>query len=354
MALLDFLKTQPNEQGQSQWDWGGKILPGLAAIAGASGSMLNGIQQGNEAAMNRRRQSNLDAWNKMIQDEQMKKLQRENATVDITPTMGEQFKGTKYEPFVWNPGETKTQSTTDYLSNVGIANPGGVNLTGQVTTEKPESLKETSMNRNEYLGMVNDVEAQKAAKNATDLKALMERQKSDTQAGKDEESRRRWEEQQKLERERLGLGWFNATKSQDETEKDPLLLGYKDLSVIAGKKDKYGTPDTTQKETLSKRYSSAIRENIDNPEMVQQYIDRYNLLNSTGYTLENWRNQAKKQYNPASNMPLIAGKNGKNHSTNSKANGNQQSSHGKVVKTGMYNGKKVIQYEDGTIEYDKS
>ena len=320
MALLDFLKTQPNEQGESQWDWGGKILPGLAAIAGASGSMLNGIRQGNEMAAERRRQSNLDAWNKMIQDEQMKKLQRENATVDITPAMGEQFKDTKYEPFVWNPAETKTQSTQDYLTNVGVMNPGGFNLTGEVTTEKPESLKETSMNRNEYLGMVNDVEAQKAAKYAADLKAWMEQQKFDAQSGKSDEDKRRWEEEQKLARERLNLGWFNANKDQDLTKKDPLLIGFKDLSVISGKKDKFGAPDKTQKTNLSKQYSAAIRSNLNNPEKVKEYIDRYNLLNGTGFTIDNWKVQAKEDYNALTGTPT--GKKGN-------ASSNQTASSGK-------------------------
>jgi len=351
MALLDFLKTQPNEQGQSQWDWGGKILPGLAAIAGASGSMLNGIQQGNEAAMNRRRQSNLDAWNKMIQDEQMKKLQRENATVDITPTMGEQFKGTKYEPFVWNPGETKTQSTTDYLSNVGIANPGGVNLTGQVTTEKPESLKETSMNRNEYLGMVNDVEAQKAAKNATDLKALMERQKSDTQTTKDAEDKRRWEAEQKLD-------WYNATKDKSNKSKEPTPEQRKYMESIASTAGQYRSQND---------YLADLSRNRD--KVIQQIgVDGYQRLvkDATDNVGTIWNvNKGVKdtkgntilvggQYKQGQGSPMAPLFGGSPRTLISGKSSNQQSSHGKVVKTGMYNGKKVIQYEDGTIEYDKS
>lgn len=301
-SLLDFLKTKSDDnQNKNQFDWGGKIIPLAMMIGGAGANLMSGYQQGRQNVIDQKRQANLDEWNKMIQDEQLKKLQRENATVDITPAMGEQFKGTKYEPFIWNPGETKTQSTQDYLSSLGITNPGGTNLTGQITTEKPESLKTTSMNKQEYLNMVNDIEAQKAAKNAADLKAMLEQQKSENQAAKDAEGKRRWEAEQ-------NLAWYNATKGQDQTKKDPLLLGYKDLGAIVGKKDKYGAPDTTAKDALSNQYSSAIRSNINDPEKVQQYIDRYNFLNGTGYTYENWVKQAQKEYNPANNRPLIANK----------------------------------------------
>lgn len=394
MGLLDFLKTQPNEQGQSQWDWG-KIAP-LAAIAvGTSGSMLNGIQEGNERAQERKRQANIDAWNKMIQDEQLKELQRRNATIDITPAMGEQFKGTKYEPFIWNPGETKTQSTQDYLKNVGVMNPGGINLTGQITTEKPESLKETSMNRNEYLGMVNDIEAQKAAKDAADMKVWLEQQKSD-------EEKRRWEAEQELRRKRLEIERIRAAKGdKPPTFTENLLKQYRaeepltsdaaghklPVSVQDYARKNFGDPgertfmfeqtgDTNYlnpgrtvygmqkgldinadrylaqynqanpKSTLTGAIDSAISNPNIPKQTVQALIDRYNTnhgkTGKNATTYEQWQKGAQTRQG-------LAGKGGNKPS--GQTNNNNKSSHGKVIQTGTYDGKKVVKYEDGFIEY---
>lgn len=236
MALLDFLKTQSNNQNQSnQWDWGGKIIPLAMMIGGAGANMMNGYQQGRQSAMDQKRQSNLDEWNKMIQDEQLKKLQRENETVDITKAMGEQFKGTKYEPFIWSPAETKTQSQEDYLAGLGIVNQGGTNLTGSQTIEKPESLRTTSMNKQDYLSMVNDVEGQKATKEAADLKALLEQQKLDAQTRKEDEDRRRWEKEYLLDEERVSQGWVN----KDNKPKEPSPEQRKYMESIASTAGQY-------------------------------------------------------------------------------------------------------------------
>jgi hypothetical protein len=299
----------------AEWDWNGikdVAKNVLSAYVSTSPYTSDAFYKAEEA----KRQKNLDAWNELVRNEELKRLQRQNETVNLTPESAQQFKDTMYEPFIWSPAETKTQSTQDYLTNVGVMNPGGVNLTGEITTQKPESLKDTPLYKSDYLAMATDIKNQKAAKDAADLKALLEQQKLDAQSGKDEESRRRWEEEQRLRREQLGVSWFNATKNQDLTKKDPLLIGYKDLAGASA--------DTTAKQKLSKQYSSAIRSNINDPEKVQQYIERYNFLNETGYTLDNWRSQAQKQYNPGTNMPLIAGKKGNNNQPNQTANSNNK------------------------------
>ncbi len=138
------------------------------------------------------------------------------------------------------------------------------------------------------------------------------------------------------------VAWEQDQDKGGKTSKepaDPLVLSYKDLGTIASKKDKTGIPDETNKDALSKSYSSAIRGNINDPKKVQQYIDRYNFLNGTAYTYNDWMKQSKKQYSPVTNKPTnIASK---------------SNNHGKIVKTGTdkTTGKKVVQYEDGTIQY---
>ena len=71
-----------------------------------------------------------------------------------------------------------------------------------------------------------------------------------------------------------GLDWFKANKDGGRNgpgnKKDPLLIGYQDLAVFRG--------NSKEKDALAQRYSQAIRANIGDQALAQQYIDRYNYL----------------------------------------------------------------------------
>lgn len=153
------------------------------------------------------------------------------------------------------------------------------------------------------------------------------------------------------ESEKIKIDWYNAThkgdKNQNTVDKDYLLMSYPDLAKMTEVKpsstviaDDAANMTKANKDKLAAQYSSAIRSNINDPKKAQQYIDRYNYLTGKQYTYNQWAQQAQKSYSSETGKPVMASK---------KSNQN----HGKIVKNGIdkATGKKVVQYEDGTIDY---
>ncbi len=332
----DFGQNQNQTGSNINWNWIAKNVVPLLAIASGNGNVMAGVMQGMQNAEEQRRQKNLDDWNKLIQNEQLKRMQRENATIDLTPENAEKFKGTMYEPWVWNPEKTKTEDTANYVSQMGIVNPGGTNMSGTTTINIPKTLKETSMNQNDYFNWSKDVENQNAQKTALEQKnkayqdfinsipdnnkvkpILTAAYNSGNTAVLDKaiESMIPKPDQgmTPYQKGMLDVAWFNATKNENQTKKDPLLMSYAELYKY--KVNKSGLPNEKEIESLAGQYSLAIRNNINDPKKVQPYIDRYNYLTGAGFNYDMWKNQAaQKQYNPTNNKPIqnLAGENNNN------------------------------------------
>jgi hypothetical protein len=147
--------------------------------------------------------------------------------------------------------------------------------------------------------------------------------KAEQEAAKAAEDKRRWEEEQRLK-------WYEATHSKPNKEEDPLLISYKDLDNAIKNKNIYDTSGDAARQRYLKQYSAAIRANINDPEKVQQYIDRYNYLAGTGFTYDQWVNQSQRKYNPATNRPVAV----KTIQLKNKKTG-QQKSNQKSAKTVM-------------------
>ena len=356
MGLFDFLKTNPatNESGQtgnSQWDWK-KTIKDLTPILMAAGgaSLYGGFQQGQTQMEEQKRQANQDAWNKMIRDEEMKRLKMQNealanSQIELTPDMAEQTKGTKYQDFLWEPDKTNTTVQTGDqnplmtmdLEEIMAANKDpfkltpGLNGTAPLmsldtkTETVPGAFKPQKMAKKEWLGMTGDIQDQKTNQAALKQKIAMATEFIDSIPDTDprkpmlakalnygvstgdtsmiekymtaamptgEKSITPYES------EKLKIDWFNATKEKTTEAKDPLLLSIKELATYSSSNAPTGT-----KQNLIKQYSQAIRENISDPVKAKQYIDRYNYLTGNQYTYDQWKGQSKIGYN-SKGMPI--------------------------------------------------
>jgi hypothetical protein len=108
-----------------------------------------------------------------------------------------------------------------------------------------------------------------------------------------------------------------------------------------GTKPVLPAPNSMNMVGLSSFIRQKITEGMTQAEL-QKYIDEYNRQSKdpkksnydVNYTYDQWVAQANKKKDPASKKPATPAK-GK----------------GKVVKTGTYKGRKVVQYEDGSVEY---
>jgi hypothetical protein len=132
----------------AQWDWGKIIKDALpfVALAGGGSNMYNGYNQGQAQIDAQQRQKNMDDWNKLLQDEELKRAKMQNdilagSQMQITPEIANQFKGTQFEPFLWGKETTPT------------------NITG--ATEMKDVTLPGSISKNDYLSMLDKLNSDK-------------------------------------------------------------------------------------------------------------------------------------------------------------------------------------------------
>jgi len=346
MGVLDFLKTQPSDEssqtGQSQWDWG-KIIPLAVAAYGLTNqksapaiySGLNSYTNTRDQMQERQRQQNQDAWNKMIQENQLKtqqqqfdwqKQQEEGKYMDMNPDLYKSLEGSPLQSVFAPKNETVNenipinQNVPENIKNLVSQNGVIIPEATNIQTTKPVYGKAA---KEDYLKALSLIPKQ------TD-NGLTPYQK-----------------------ESLQLGWYNATKGKDKNSEATKKEQIKWLNQIAGTTSQYKRPVDYIADL--KRNSKAIIELVG-PVNYNDLIA--NAQNNSGNFWEQKGTGAgfvPGQGSPLRNvLPSYVSAQSTNLASNKKTTTAPKTlTHGKVVKTGLdkATGKKVVQYADGTIEY---